>query len=535
MLVIQNLSIQFGKTATPVVSELNLSLKQGECIGLVGESGSGKSLTALSVMQLLPSTASIHTQSKIFYNGEDLLQYSERKMRTIRGPKIGMIFQDAMSAFNPVYTIGNQLLEVIQHAHKISKRKSKNIAYNLLKEVGLQDTQHSFNAYPHQLSGGMRQRAMIAMALAGNPDFLIADEPTTALDVTIQAQILTLLKSLQTKHNMSLLFISHDLAIVSTLADRITVMRYGKKIEEADAATFFQNPQSDYSRQLLASIPSKQARHSQLKETPTLLKIDDLKVYFPIKKGILKRTVGYIKAVDGISLDLHAGETLALVGESGSGKTTTGKAILQLLKSQSKQILLNGNDLSKSSRKNLRQLHHDIQIIFQDPYSALNPRMMVFQCIAEGLIAQKKVRNKQEAVDIVNHALQQVDLAPDTKWRYPHEFSGGQRQRICIARALVLEPKLLILDEPTSALDVSIQMQILKLLEKLQKEFNLTYLFITHNLSVVAYLAHRMAVMYQGKIIEQGATQEILNAPKHDYTKRLMAAIPKINESKESV
>lgn len=535
LLDINNLTIQFGKSSSPVVSDFHLSIDHGECLGLVGESGSGKSLTALAIMQLLPSTASVSQASQIIYNGEDLLNYSERKMRNIRGSKIGMIFQDAMSAFNPVYTAGNQLSEIIRHSNKVSKRKAKKNAYGLLNEVGIDNAKRTFSAYPHQLSGGMRQRAMIAMALAGNPDLLIADEPTTALDVTIQAQVLSLLKSLQIKHRMSLLFISHDLAVISQLVDRIAVMRLGKKVEEAETSIFFKNPKSGYSRQLLAAIPDGHSQHLEQKETASLLHVDHLKVYFPIKKGILKHTVGYIKAVDNISFDLASGETLALVGESGSGKTTTGKAILQLLKLSGGQVTLNGNDLSKVTRNNLRQLRRDLQIIFQDPYSALNPRMMIFNCIAEGLFAQKKVRNKQEAVDKVNHALQQVDLTPDIKWRYPHEFSGGQRQRICIARALVLKPKLLILDEPTSALDVSIQMQILQLLEKLQAEFNLTYLFITHNLSIVAYIAHRTVVMHQGKIVEQGRTWDILNVPQHEYTQQLIASVPTINESRENV
>jgi len=534
LLNIQNLSIQFS-TTTAVVSELKLSIKRGDCLGLVGESGSGKSLTALAIMQLLPSTASVSKDSKIIYDGDDLLYYSERRMRRIRGQRIGMIFQDAMSAFNPVYTIGNQLAEIIYRIDKVSTNKMKLIAYSLLNEVGIDDAKRTFDAYPHQLSGGMRQRAMIAMALAGKPEMLIADEPTTALDVTIQAQILELLKILQVKHDMSLLFISHDLAVVSQLANQIAVMRFGKKVEEADVSEFFQNPKTEYSRQLLDAIPNKHTHSIEQKQTLPLLQVKHLKVYFPVKKSLLKRTVSNIKAVDDISFGLASGQTLALVGESGSGKTTTGKAILKLLKSSQGKIIFNGNDLSTITHKNLRQLRHDMQIIFQDPYSALNPRMMIFNCIAEGLFAQRKVRNKQEAVDKVNHALQQVELAPDIKWRYPHEFSGGQRQRICIARALVLEPKLLILDEPTSALDVSIQMQILKLLEKLQTELNLTYLFITHNLSVVSYIADSVVVMYQGKIVEHGHTDAILNDPQHEYTRKLIASIPKIKEPKENV
>ena len=530
LLEIKQLSIRFGVSATikPVVDDLHLTLYRGRCLGLVGESGSGKSMTALAMMQLLPTTAYVSANSQILLEGENLLNYSERKMRRVRGPRIGMIFQDAMSAFNPVFTIGQQLLEIFYRYQRISKKSAKQEAYQLLQEVGIKDPERIFRSYPHQLSGGMRQRAMIAMALCGKPDILIADEPTTALDVTIQAQVINLLKTLQQTRHTSLLFISHDLAVVSQLADNIIVMREGKKIEEADAKTFFQNPKEPYSQQLLAAIPSKKPRHTGKKETPSLLKVEHLKVYFPIRKGILKRTVGYIKAVDDISFDLASGQTLALVGESGSGKTTTGKAILQLLIESQGHIIFSGTDLSHTSRKNLRRLRRDMQIIFQDPYASLNPRMMVFNCIAEGLMAQKKVKSKQEAIDKVDDVLQKVNLDPEIKWRYPHEFSGGERQRICIARALILKPKLLILDEPTSALDVSIQMQVLELLEKLQEQLNLTYLFITHNLSVVAYIAHMTAVMCHGKIVEQGPTKDIIESPKHEYTQQLMASIPSV-------
>jgi len=530
ILEIKQLSIRFGnrKTTQPVVSELDINIYPGQCLGLVGESGSGKTMTALAAMQLLPNTAYVDANSQILLAGENVLQYSEKKMRRIRGARIGMIFQDVMSALNPVFTIGQQLLEIFRSHQKISKKIAKQQAYTLLQEVGIDDAERTFRSYPHQLSGGMRQRAMIAMALCGEPELLIADEPTTALDVTIQAQVLRLLKKLQEIRNTSLLFIGHDLAVVSQLADTIVVMRSGKKIEESTAKHFFQNPKEDYSKQLLAAIPPNKTRHDKLKNEKLLLKVEHLKVHFPIRKGILKRTVGYIKAVDGVSFDLMSGQTLALVGESGSGKTTTGKAILQLLQQSQGHICFSGKDLSQASRKDIRQLRKDMQIIFQDPYTSLDPRMMIFNCIAEGLIAQKKVKSRKEALDKIDTVLQKVELNPDIKWRYPHEFSGGQRQRICIARALVLEPKLLVLDEPTSALDVSIQMQVLTLLEKLQEDMQLSYLFITHNLSVVAYMAHTTAVMYRGKIVEQGPTKEILESPTHVYTKRLIASIPEL-------
>jgi len=528
ILEIKQLTIRFGvsEAIAPVISQLDLSIHAGQCLGLVGESGSGKSMTALAMMQLLPGTAYVDGRSQILLEGRNILDYSEQQMRRIRGPRIGMIFQDAMSAFNPVFTIGQQLLEIGHQ--RLSKTTATQNAYALLEEVGIADPERTFRSYPHQLSGGMRQRAMIAMALSGKPDLLIADEPTTALDVTIQAQVLNLLKSLQETRKTSLLFIGHDLAVVSQLADNIIVMKKGKKIEEADAASFFQNPQEEYSKQLLAAIPPDTIRQDKAQPEKPLLNVAHLKVHFPIRKGILKRTVGYIKAVDDISFDLASGQTLALVGESGSGKTTTGKAIIQLLRESQGSIHFEGVDLSKINRKKLRRLRHDMQIIFQDPYASLNPRMMIFNCIAEGLIAQKKVRSKKEALDKVNAVLQTVELDPNIKWRYPHEFSGGQRQRICIARALVLNPTLLILDEPTSALDVSIQMQVLKLLEKLQKELRLSYLLITHNLSIVAYLAHSTAVMQAGKIVEQGPTRDILKSPTHHYTQQLIASIPRI-------
>ena len=531
IITINNLSIGFASKDKVhyAVKDLNLSVTRNRCLGIVGESGSGKSLSALAMMQLLPSQAIVTSSSQILYNDIDILNQSERQMRKIRGRQIGMIFQDAMSALNPVFTIGNQMLETIKQHRFLDNGQAREVAIQLLTEVGLPNPELCLARYPHQLSGGMRQRAMVAMALCPQPDILIADEPTTALDVTIQAQVIELLQELQKQHSMTLIFISHDLAVVSNLADDIVVMEKGCKVEENATADFFANPQQDYSKRLLAAIPSNTPRHTTIPSAKPLLKVSNLKVHFPIQSKLLKRKIGAVKAVDGVSFNLACGETLALVGESGSGKTTTGKSILHLLHQTDGQVFLESTDLSQLSRRAMRVLRHDMQIIFQDPFASLNPRMLVVDCIAEGLLTQRKVSNREQAIIKIDEMLELVGLPLDSKWRYPHQFSGGERQRICIARALALEPKLLILDEPTSALDVSIQMQVLKLLEQLQQEYQLSYLLITHNISVVAYMAHSVAVMYHGKIVEQGSTEQILLNPVHDYTKRLLTAVPQIN------
>lgn len=500
-------------------------------MGLVGESGSGKTLSALSILQLLPHGACVSKDSTILFRGDNLLNFSEKQMRKIRGRHIGMIFQDAMSAFNPVLTIGQQLTETIRLHLKFNQKSSQQRALELLSEVGISDPARCEQSYPHQLSGGMRQRAMIAMAICAEPEIIIADEPTTALDVTIQKQILHLLRDLKNKKNCALLFIGHDLSVVANIADEITVLKSGKIIEQSDAKSFFQCPKEIYSQQLIEAVLPNFARMRDidLATNSILFKTNQLKIYFPIRKGIFKRIHDYVKAVDDVSFEIRQGETLALVGESGSGKTTIAKGILQLIQKTAGDVYFENHNLSNLSSKKLRQLRAHMQIIFQDPFASLNPRMLIADSLSEGLLAQKKVRRQQEALPLIDQALKQVDLSPEMKWRYPHEFSGGQRQRICIARTLVLSPKLLILDEPTSALDVSTQQQILALLERLQKQTKLSYLLITHNLAVVAYLAHRVAVLYQGKIVEIGATHDVLQCPKHIYTQQLLESIPRIN------
>src|SRR3989338_4597088 len=504
ILTISNLSVSF--LLTPVLNHFQLTLQRGQCMGLVGESGSGKTISALSILQLLPQTARVNADSNIIFREQNLLDLSEKQMRRVRGKHIGMIFQDAMSALNPVLTIGQQLTETIRLHLFFNPKEAKARALFLLEEVGINESVRCFQSYPHELSGGMRQRAMIAIAIAAEPEIIIADEPTTALDVTIQAQVLDLLNQLKKEKQCALLFIGHDLSVVSNMADDITVLKNGNMIEQSNAKQFFQHPQQEYSKQLFDAVLSNTPRKTAEEKTKILF-VDHLKQYFPIPQG----------------------ETVAIVGESGSGKTTTAKAILQLIRNTSGKIIFQNESLGDLSRSQLRKKRADMQIIFQDPYAALNPRMMIFDSLCEGLLIQKKIRNKKEAAPLIDAILQQVELSEDFKWRYPHEFSGGQRQRICIARALTLSPQLLILDEPTSALDVSTQKQILILLDRLQSEKKLSYLLITHNLSVVAYLAHYIAVMHQGKIVECGTVNDVFKSPQHDYTKQLLKSTPNLD------
>ncbi|MGZ8137562.1 MAG: ABC transporter ATP-binding protein, partial [Methylococcaceae bacterium] len=462
---------------------------------------------------------------------------SELELCKIRGRRIGLVFQDPMSSLNPVMTIGSQIAEVINLHFSLPKEAIKQRMLELLQQVEIPDPQQKLNAYPHQLSGGQRQRVMIAMVLSGKPDLLIADEPTTSLDVTIQAQILALLKNIQQHTGMALWLISHDLALVSTMADRVAVMQRGKIVETGLTREFFNNPQHPYTKKLLNALPSMDSASKHLNDgmaaeaLQPLLRVEDFKVYYPIRKGIFKRVVDYVRAVDGVSFTIQQGKTLALVGESGCGKTTLGKSLLNLLPG-SGLVTINGIELNKLSGEALRRQRANIQIVFQDPFSSMNPRMLVGDIIAEGIDALYPEINSEQRKARVRQLLQQVDLPEDSALRYPHEFSGGQRQRICIARALAVDPKLIVCDEPTSALDVSVQAQIIQLLKTLQQEKGVSYLFITHDLAVVAEIADDVAVMYQGKIVEQGRVEQVLIKPQHSYTQKLLAAVPVLQMSK---
>lgn len=539
LLDVINLRTSFGEGehAECAVDGISFSINRGETFGLLGESGSGKSVTALSIMRLLPAAGRIN-QGNIFLDGQDLLTLPEYAMRDIRGRRIAMIFQEPQTSLNPVLTVGQQIGETLKRHKNLRGVEQRDRSIELLNAVGIPEPDRRIQEYPHQFSGGMKQRIMIAIALAGEPDLLIADEPSTALDVTIQAQVLNLLRELQKNTGMTILFITHDLAVASEMADDVAVMRYGKIVEQNSRDLFYKNPAHPYSQKLFAALPSKAKRDSEVQSRQTmsesndkqaLLKVRDLKVYFPIKKGILKKTVAYVRAVDGVSIDIHSGQTVAMVGESGSGKTTFGKGVLQLLHASDGSVVFDNQELTQLKGKALRQRRSDIQIVFQDPYSSMNPRMMIADIIAEGMVAQGIGGSRQERMKRVDELLEKVGLESAHKSRYPHEFSGGQRQRICIARALAVEPKLIVCDEPTSALDVSVQAQILDLLKDLQKNMGLAYLFITHNISVVEYLAHYVAVMYQGKIVEQDTVDEVLTNPKDPYTQKLLAAVPRIS------
>jgi ABC-type microcin C transport system duplicated ATPase subunit YejF len=526
LLAINQLTVAFNQNK--VVDQVSFEVFAGETFALVGESGSGKSLTALAVMRLLPNAATMRADS-IQLGNDDILKIPEIDFCQFRGRRIGFIFQDPMSSLNPVMTIGAQIAEVLNIHFQLSAEQVKQQVLDLLAQVEIPSPETRINAYPHQLSGGQRQRVMIAMALAGKPDLLIADEPTTALDVTIQAQILVLLKNIQQKTGMALWLISHDLALVSNIADRIAVMQQGKIVEMASTSEFFQQAKHPYSLKLLAALPRME---SCLGKAPNanqpLLKVEQFKVHYPIKKGLFQRVVGHVKAVDGVSFELRQGSTLALVGESGCGKTSLGKALLNLIPATAGSMWLNGADLTQLQGEALRQQRAEMQIIFQDPFAAMNPRMLVGEIIAEGLLALRPEISREQRQQIVADLLRQVDLPADAALRYPHEFSGGQRQRICIARALAVKPKLIICDEPTSALDVSVQAQIISLLKTLQQQQGLSYLLITHNLGVVAEMADQVAVMYQGRIVEQGGVEQVLMSPQHDYTKTLLQAVPKL-------
>jgi microcin C transport system ATP-binding protein len=533
ILSIRDLSIAFGYGAREVlaVDRVSFDIRKGETMALVGESGSGKSVTALSVMKLLPYPAAHHPSGSITFQGRELLTMAEQKIREVRGNDIAIIFQEPMTSLNPLHTIEKQIREILSLHQGLNGEAARGRIVELLGQVGIPDPTGRLGSYPHQLSGGQRQRVMIAMALANKPDLLIADEPTTALDVTVQAQILKLLKDTQTQLGMSMLFITHDLGIVRKLADRVCVMQRGKIVEQGEVERVFTAPEHPYTRALLAAEPRPDPA-PPCPDAPVVIETKDLKVWFPIKRGVLRKVVGHIKAVDGLSIELRKGETLGVVGESGSGKTTLGLAILRLI-SSSGPIVFMGNEIENLKFKQMRPFRHAMQIVFQDPYGSLSPRMSVSDIIEEGLWVHHPSLSRPEREQRVVAALNDVGLDPETRFRYPHEFSGGQRQRIAVARALVLEPTFIVLDEPTSALDMLIQSQMVDLLRDLQKRHDLTYMFISHDLRVVAAMASRLLVMRNGKMVEEGAAAELFKAPKTDYTRALFAAAFKLETAPE--
>ena len=522
---VEDLSVDFrggGGNVVHAVRNVSFDIGKAETVALVGESGSGKTVTALSILRLLPYPAASHPSGVIRFKGEDLMALPLDGLRHVRGNQISMIFQEPMTSLNPLHTIEQQIGEVLKIHRGLSNSAAQARVLDLLNKVGIEDPKGRLDSYPHQLSGGQRQRVMIAMALANEPDLLIADEPTTALDVTIQAQILDLLLKLKSEFNMAMLLITHDLGIVRKMADRVCVMTNGEIVERGVTRDIFASPQHPYTKHLLASEPKGTPPAADPK-APTILEAKDLRVWFPIKRGFMRHTVGHIKAVDGIDLEVKEGQTLGVVGESGSGKTTLGLALLRLVSSDGPIIYL-GDRIDGYDSKKMRPLRRDMQIVFQDPYGSLSPRLSIAQIIEEGLLIQKPDMDRTERRARVSKALKEVGLDPAAQDRYPHEFSGGQRQRIAIARALVLEPKFLILDEPTSALDVSVQAQIVDLLRDLQKRYKLAYLFISHDLKVVRALANDIIVLRHGKVVEQGPARTVFAEPKTDYTKALLAA-----------
>jgi len=524
LLSVENLKVNFLQEGNVIqaVKGISFDLNPHETVALVGESGSGKSVTALSILQLLPYPKATHPDGHIIFEGRDLVGAGENHLRTIRGNKIAMIFQEPMTSLNPLHNVEKQISEVLQIHKGLTGEPAKKRCIKLLEMAGFKDGESRLQAYPHQLSGGQRQRVMIAMALACEPQILIADEPTTALDVTIQAQLLDLLQDLQKKLGMAMLLITHDLGIVRKMANRVVVMQDGNMVESGDKESLFKSPKTPYTRHLIDSFPQGDAVPASA-DAPLLLKADNIKVHFDIREGLLRRKVGDIKAVDDVSISLKEGHTLGVVGESGSGKTTLAMALLQLQSSTGK-ISFNGRDIQGLSRKAMRPLRREMQVVFQDPYGSLSPRMSVGQIVAEGLEIHGLARTALDKDRLVIHALREVGLDPLVRHRYPHEFSGGQRQRVAIARAIVLKPKLIVLDEPTSALDRSVQVDIIDLLKQLQVTHNISYLFISHDLAVVRSISHDVLVMKQGRIVERGSAHEIFLNPQEPYTKALIKA-----------
>ena len=531
LLEVRDLGVTFAgwRGAGPVeaVKRASFAIDKGETLALVGESGSGKSVTALSILQLLPYPAAAHTpESSIRFAGEELVGAASVRLREIRGNRIAMVFQEPMTSLNPLHTLEKQIGETLLIHKHMSSSATRTRTLELLRLVGLRDAENRLGAYPHQLSGGQRQRVMIAMAIANEPDILIADEPTTALDVTIQAQILELMRDLKNRLGMALLLITHDLSIVRHMAEQVCVMTQGQIVEQGPTADIFARPRHPYTQRLLAAEPKGRVPPAD-PAAPVLVEGDKIKVWFPIRRGLFRRVQGYVKAVDGVSLQVRAGSTLGVVGESGSGKTTLGLALLRLLDAAGEMgggIRFEGHDIAHERQKRLRPLRREMQVVFQDPYSSLSPRLSIAQIVGEGLRVHNLSASEAERRRLIEEALAEVGLDPAAAERYPHEFSGGQRQRVAIARALVLKPRFLVLDEPTSALDMSVQAQIVDLLRELQARYGLAYLFISHDLKVVRALSHEILVMKDGEIVEAGTTERVMTAPEHPYTRALMAA-----------
>ncbi|TWF52909.1 microcin C transport system ATP-binding protein [Neorhizobium alkalisoli] len=524
LLSVRNLSVAFhqGGNTSLAVDGVSFDIMPGEVVALVGESGSGKSVTANSILKLLPYPAASHPSGEILFSGKDMLKASEAELRQVRGNDITMIFQEPMTSLNPLHSIEKQVGEILELHQGMTGQAARARTLELLVQVGIRDPEKRLQAYPHELSGGQRQRVMIAMALANRPKLLIADEPTTALDVTVQAQILDLLRKLKGEHGMSMLFITHDLGIVRKFADRVCVMTKGKIVETGPVEDVFTRPSHAYTQHLLSSEPRGEPPVVDA-QSPVVMEGKDIRVWFPVKQGFMRKIVDHVKAVDGVDLKLRAGETLGVVGESGSGKTTLGLALARLISSQGRIVFI-GNQIDQYSFKQMRPFRDRLQIVFQDPFGSLSPRMPVGDIIAEGLKVHERSLSADERDERVAWALNEVGLDPATRWRYPHEFSGGQRQRIAIARAMVLKPRFVMLDEPTSALDMTVQAQVVDLLRDLQKKHDLAYLFISHDLKVVKALANHVIVMRLGKVVEEGPSAQIFGAPKEAYTRALMAA-----------
>ncbi|NOI80311.1 ABC transporter ATP-binding protein [Vibrio tubiashii] len=534
ILKVRNLSVSFTTNdgIVDAVKDVSFDLLKGETLAIVGESGSGKSVSTNALMQLLPNNAIVHSQSSIEFENEELLDKSEKTMQSIRGDRIGMIFQEPMTSLNPFMRVGIQVAEAIMCHRSVTRSQAKQKVLDLFDLVHLPNPQQAYTKYPHEFSGGQLQRIMIAMALINEPDILIADEPTTALDVTVQAEVLNLIKEIQAKMGMSILFITHDLGVVKHLADRVIVMCKGDVVEKGQCDELFAHPKHEYTQMLINSIPSG-SKDPIEEDAPALLKADDIRVKFLIKSHFLPNRNQYFEAVKGISLELKQGETLGIVGESGSGKSTLGRALIGLLPSTG-HIQFKGQDISQLSEKQRFELKKDIQMVFQDPYGSLSPRMTVGDIITEALTVHQPQLTRTERMARARKALEEVRLDPHSINRYPHEFSGGQRQRIAIARALILEPSFILLDEPTSALDRSVQLTVIDLLKDLQKKHNIGFLFISHDLSVVKALSDRVLVMQKGEVMEQGTADEIFHSPQSDYTKKLIAASFDLEESTEA-